>query len=156
MEFLVFSRQMTEDKRWVDANCDAPHIWISIHDPEMPPAKIADHPKRLASIHLSFHDIEQASDWFGSKKHRRELIGMTDEHAQRVLDFVDEWKDKAELICVNCEAGICRSSGTAVALSLLLNGHDSGIHADERYLPNSWVKSKILREARIRAGQEIE
>jgi predicted protein tyrosine phosphatase len=156
MRFVVFSRQMTENKDWIDANCDVPYIWVSITDPDSKPVEMVEHPNFRAVLHLQFHDVEKEGIWFGTKKNGRELLAMQDEHAKQILDFVDEWKDKVKLIGVNCEAGICRSSGTAAALSLILLGHDSGIGDDKRYLPNGWVKSKILREARRRLGQEIE
>ena len=134
------------DRGIVDANCQIAHIWISITNHGDQPAALPDNPLRQAALFLAFDDVEakcQPGD-----------TPMTDAQAQQIVDFVEEWQDKVHLICVNCLAGICRSSGAAVALSLLLYGNDSGISGDSTYFPNRHVVSTIMKHGKTIAKVE--
>jgi predicted protein tyrosine phosphatase len=150
MRFLIWSRQNAQDTDKVNTLCDVPHIWISIRNPMTLPADLPDNAYRKDTLFLSFDDIGEKSYWIGSDEYGRELVGCTESQAVDILDFVQKWQDQVQLICVNCEAGQSRSAGTAEALSLILNQHDSGIRDNPIYTPNSWVKTQILREARRR------
>lgn len=149
MRFLIFGRRESSNPAVIAKFCDCPHIWISFTDPCGKKIDLPPHPKRLGEIHHQFDDIDKKDEcWFGDEDRKigRMMVAMTDEQAKSVYDFAMQFKDSAELICVNCEAGICRSSGAAAALSLILNGEEK-ISDDPRYLPNSWVKTRILRAA---------
>ena len=149
MHFLIFDRNEAESSFINGGSCRVPHIWISITDSmEEKIVRLPENKFRVDSICLFFDDTEEEEEWFrGSNYYGCDgvmLKGITDKQAKEIVDFVEKWKDKVELICVNCEAGISRSSGTALALSMLLNGNDSGIADDFRYVPNKRVVKKIL------------
>ena len=137
MRFKVWSKRATESKGLVAANCHEPHIWISIYGNEVweKPAELPANEHRKAELFLQFDDVTAPA-------HAR--TPMNEEQAKQIVGFVDEWKDKVSLICVNCEAGISRSAATAAALSLWLNGNHSGIVEGNGFFPNSHVQKGIL------------
>lgn len=61
---------------------------------------------------------------------------------------MNRWKDKVDLCLVNCEAGISRSSGAALGLSMIINGHDGGIRENRRFAPNMLVRDKIIQHGK--------
>jgi len=135
----------------MDVNCTTPHIWISLRDPDLQPANLPDNKMRKAALFLAFDDIDgdEHGNPMGNLEHdTRDWIAMQPDHANQIVDLVNKWKDTIDLICVNCEAGISRSAGCAAALSIWLNGNDSGIGDNDSYFPNVHVKSLILRAAR--------
>jgi len=141
MKFLIFSRKNAKDQNLINDMIDEPHIWISIYTPGDKEATLAAESGNshfIASHRVAFHDLT-----FESASEADEPI--TDKQAQDIVDFVHEYKDKVGLICVHCDAGVSRSSGTALALSELINGHDSGIRGCRAYSPNPDVKATIVR-----------
>lgn len=145
MRFLIFSRQWAEDKGIIDANCIQTHIWIGIHDPGKPPANLPPNRFRLATLFLSFDDADKPG--VNAYTHQP-ITPISKEQGQRIVNFVIKWKDKIDLICINCEAGISRSAAVAFSLSMLLNGNDSGILGDSDYAPNCTVKDAILNSGK--------
>ena len=153
MKIKVFNRQEAEtiSHRFI------PHVWISITDPGAPPAKIEENHDCKGILRQYFDDItldfiEQSRARLGTLEDKKAFNldaykPMTAEHAKEIIDFVNKYKDEVELICIHCEAGMCRSAGTASALSLWLNGYEGKEveHTQPQY-PNSHVKSLILRE----------
>lgn len=136
MKFLIFNRNLTEQESIVTRNCSEPHIWISIRNNDDFDCKLPENHFRKASLFLMFDDDE---------KERPGVILMTDKQAKQIVEFVDENKKGIDLICVNCEAGKSRSSAVALALSELMNGHDSGIRGNSNYCPNLFVKDLIIK-----------
>ena len=105
MRFLVFSRKLAECKDTVDANCTIPHIWISFRDPDLQPAKLPDHSLRKDTLFLAIDDVngDEHGNQLGNPEHdTRSWIAMQPDHAKHIIDFVNQWKDKVDLICVNC------------------------------------------------------
>jgi hypothetical protein len=49
------------------------------------------------------------------------------------------------LVVVNCEAGLSRSAGIALALSQIIEGHDSEICQFNGFFPNMLVRDKIVK-----------
>jgi predicted protein tyrosine phosphatase len=148
MKILIFSRNMAENKSIVDTNCTVPHIWISFRDPDLQPAKLPDNPFRKDALFLAADDCngDENGNYIGDVEYSRKWQAFQPEQAKQIVDFVRQWKDKVEMICVNCEAGRSRSAGCASAISLWLNDHDSGIGGSDRYDPNAHIKSLILRQ----------
>ncbi len=142
MRLLIFSRQLAEAKGVNDSNCTEKHVWIGAFDPEEGPPKLPENSLRADELFLGFHDIEPGCPG--------DFILMTEDHAKQIVDFMEKHKDVG-LVCVNCEAGISRSSAIACAISLIFNGHDSNIEGNPRYFPNSHVKTLVLREAKQRS-----
>jgi len=66
-------------------------------------------------------------------------------HAREILRFVNQYVDKIEFIISQCDAGICRSSACAAALSYILNGTDK-IFFKPPYYPNRLIYRSILNE----------
>jgi hypothetical protein len=141
MKFLIFSRQMAENKGIVDANCLQTHIWIGIHDTDKQPPNLPLNRFRFATLFLAFDDADKPGVDNYTKK---PIVPISPEQSQQIVNFVVRWKDKVDLICVNCEAGKSRSAAIAFILSMLLNGHDSGILGDDYFAPNNTVKDSIL------------
>jgi predicted protein tyrosine phosphatase len=114
-------------------------ILISITDPDEPLLDIQHPEAYLGVLRLSFHDVERILDGYP------EVIPFTENDAESIINFIDNYKNDIELVVVHCEAGISRSAGVAAALSLILNNDCGFFH--EYYYPNTLVKSIILRKA---------
>lgn len=67
------------------------------------------------------------------------------EHAKNVLDFTFKYHKYVDLIIAQCDSGISRSSGTAAALSFIINGTDD-IFFKPPYYPNRLIYRTILSE----------
>jgi len=120
---LVLSRPAAERVR-----PNVPYIVISVTDPEMPEADLADSPLRMGVLRLSFHDVGEVQSFWRAP---------SEEDARAIVEFVRAKRSMADLIVCHCEAGISRSSGIAAALSRWLNGHDEEFF--RRYLPNRLI-----------------
>ena len=114
---------------------DEPFIAISITDPNSEKVKIKNKP--IDILFLQFYDLDKDTGQFPYSK----FIFNTNQ-AEQILNFVEEYKDKVNLIVVHCEAGISRSAGVAGSLSLIYNGTDE--YYFKHYLPNMLVYRKIL------------
>ena len=139
---------MAESYWYMHKNTTEPYIWISIRDPDKTYAKSPRQSDRKASIFLAFDDSEQPGEFNGEPLHL-----ITDEQAQKIVQFVDMYKDKVDLCVVNCEAGVSRSSGTALGLSMLINGHGKGINDNFRFAPNMLVRDKIIQHGELLANE---
>ena len=88
-------------------------ILISITDPDSMHPRVSKDWK--AVLRQKFHDIEYC--WFGN-----EVLFSADQAAE-ILDFVREYNPR--VVWANCDAGVSRSAGVAVALDKILSGVDS-------------------------------
>jgi predicted protein tyrosine phosphatase len=105
-------------------------ILISITDPGR------DYPKVTGawrSLQLRFHDLDEA-------KEKGDVI-INEWHAVNILKYLDI--TQPEEIAINCEAGISRSAGVAVALEEILNGNNKAYKKYPNH--NRRVASTILR-----------
>jgi predicted protein tyrosine phosphatase len=105
-------------------------ILISITDPGR------DYPKVTGgwrSLQLRFHDIDEVRE-------KGDVI-INDWHAVNILKYLD--MTQPEEIAINCEAGISRSAGVAVALEEILNGNNKAYKKYPNH--NRRVASTILR-----------
>jgi len=113
------------------------HLWISIFGTGDTAVELAPNPHRVETLYQKYDDI--------TCSHPPYLL-MSEAQAKEVVDLVEKHKDQVSMIVCQCEAGISRSAGTALALSLWLNGNDSGIGSKWCYVPNFHVKRMILGE----------
>ena len=143
MEFMILNRtQITK------ISPEVPHVVISITETEkrFPTVKgMKNDNKNLKGVlRQKYTDEDDVED---AKFRGQRWMMMSDEQAREVLDFVDIQKDDIELIVCQCDGGVCRSSATAAALSVILNGSrtDNWIFQNgSPYVPNMYVYRKIL------------
>ena len=158
MNIKVLSRREMEEFK-----SDENHIVISISDPNSEKVKIISKPIDILS--LQFHDVDKRliktencdlCEGTGYLPIYKNINGghcyrctdkidvklFTDEEAEWILAFVNDYIEKIELIVVHCEAGISRSAGVAGALSLIYNGSDE--YYFKHYIPNMLVYRFIL------------
>ena len=118
---------------------------ISISDPRDDPPFILEWPELKEVLRLSFHDAD--TEWWDDigKEMPEKYTIMSDEDGKQVAAFVEKHKD-VDLLIVQCDAGISRSSGMAAAILQHLTGDDSQIFQNPRFHPNRLV-NRITREA---------
>jgi len=117
---------------------DKKHIVISIQDPNYDFISLPINSNRLDCIRLRFYDLDEETN-----DYPYDQLLFTEEHAKIILDTVEMWKDKINLICINCCAGISRSAGIAAALNHIYNGNDD--YFFQTYIPNRLVYRTILK-----------
>lgn len=105
---------------------------ISISDPFSEPAKFNKNNRTVKNIlYLSFYDIDE-----DTKSIFKGFEPMTYDDAIKIADFVKNMKDKVESIWINCEVGVSRSAGVALAIAEYLNIDTTQILNSETYRPN--------------------
>lgn len=140
MKFLITNRIRITS---LDGLLHSKHIVISICEPEMGlnfPV-LPENPNRLGVLKLSFTDLDGAD---AAKQIGQEHLLMTKKQAQKIVAFVNKYMDSVETIICQCDGGVSRSSGTAAALSNILNGHDSWVFNSKEYVPNMFVYRMIM------------
>lgn len=107
-------------------------VIISISDPESERAHFNEENKSIKEvIYLNFYDIsEETKSIFG------ESGLMTADDAVKIARFVIKWKDIVDTIWVNCEVGVSRSAGVAMAIMEYLNMDLKPITESTTYYPN--------------------
>jgi len=173
MKIEVFSRAAIEEFK-----TDEKHIVISVRSPKTNPAFLPPQKFRLGAIFLEFHDMDRRDQidskdceicggtgfikkWrhiengqcFRCNRSGINLLPFCNEHAKIILDFVETYKNKVDLIAVNCEAGISRSAGISAALSWILNDENDDYYF-KNYLPNRLVYRKIINSFVDRNNEE--
>ncbi len=123
-----------------------PYGVISIGEPQVKTASLADSAQCKAVLRLHFSDVASDLPRLRSITH---VAPFTPEMARQIADFAREQRQNdVNLIVVHCEAGMSRSAGVAAALSQFYN-HDQTpflVH----YRPNAHVR-RLLLEA-LRSG----
>ena len=138
MEIKIFNEQNIQT-----FVTDRKHIVISVQDPNYEFVKLPKQDSRLAWIGLKFHDLD--TDIFPEVPEKnKNFVLFNRYHIITIFNFVNEWKDKVDLICINCVAGISRSMAVGAALGKILNNDDSWFF--ENGLPNMRVYRTILNE----------
>ncbi len=89
---------------------------------------------RKGALFLEFDDIDKMFPG---------MVMFNLSHAHLIWAFVEKWSHQVDMIAVNCEAGISRSSGIAGAISRVLNGEDRKFFLPP-YYPNRHVYSTLL------------
>lgn len=120
--------------------CDEPWAAISIstYKNEFP---LLNENQRIGLLQLSYADIDNSS--LESTEEAYKLFSQ--EQAEQIWNFLEEYSPKIKTLLVHCEAGISRSPATAAAISKVLNGDDSFYF--KRYTPNAFVYRTILESA---------
>jgi predicted protein tyrosine phosphatase len=145
MKIVALPQKVVEK---ISGEITIPHATISIVSPGAEKALFANNIFREAELHLKFYDIDFSNERMGNSK--AEILKVyghgkfTDKHAEQIINFVQEVKDKVKGLICHCEAGISRSAAVAAAISLIINGSDKEIFDDTRYIPNMYVYRKIL------------
>ena len=88
-------------------------ILISITSPDNDHPEVKENWK--AVLRLKFDDIEQ--------KFTEDDVLFSEDQAAAILDFVK--RHNPSILWVNCDAGVSRSAGVAVALDRIFNGVDT-------------------------------
>lgn len=137
MRFAIINR--FNAMRWIHKD---PFIHISISDSDQSACVLTDCPTRLDQLFMFFED------WTYQDPHQPNYVLFNEDMAKEILDFVNGSLAKhpdLDLIVVNCQAGISRSSAVAAALATILNGRDDFIFRDPAFAPNMLVYHTILR-----------
>lgn len=142
MKFDVLSVYEAEE-----IEIEEPHIWISIRDPDVEPARIKKSESCKGILRLYFYDVEKD---YGEIYPNLDLfdnfdftIIFTKEWAEDIRAFVEKYKDDIETIYIHCEAGISRSSAVAAALGMWLNGEDEYSEMPG-FKPNKLVREILM------------
>lgn len=111
---------------------------ISTTDPHcpLPDFNLAHYSNCEAAIVVRFGDIDNNDV--------PEYPGISDAQADLLAAFIKTYS-YVDIFYVNCFAGICRSSAVAAAASLYINGDDSNIFNQGKYVPNMFVYRKLLK-----------
>lgn len=121
---------------------DLPHVVISVRDPGTDQVALPDNANRIAELYLDFSDLD--GDRFNCVK-EHELKPFTKDDAKSILTLLKLTHPYINLIVVNCEAGISRSSGIGAALSIILGmGDVQYFNPRGPYVPNRFVYRTIL------------
>lgn len=140
MKFLISNWRKAEGPNEVTE----PHVWISIATPGMRQANVRDNQHTLAVLYQDYGDWDELH--FERSPELREKA-MSHEQAVQVIEFVTEWEAKLKkgveltVVC-QCEAGISRSTGLALGLSMVFCNEEF-----RRGLPNAHVTKTVLRAA---------
>lgn len=130
---LRISSKMEISKRPVDI---IPFHLISIHGSKERPAVPLSPPS--ASLFLVFDDIDEPVSG---------LIQMGKDHAEKIANFVADWMEsESQLLVVQCDAGISRSSGVAAGILRFLaeTAEESGaVFNHPLYHPNRRVYNLV-------------
>lgn len=151
MEFIVYSQK--DAIRYGYKKHDLKSIIISITNSYEPIQKIprSEDNNVKAVLYLAFDDIDNI-DGYEVKKDEGYIIDpynncyqvISNEDAQKIVDFVNRYKNNVDVIIVHCKAGISRSSGVCAAIMKYLNGDDEPIFSNPRFHPNMRCYRKVL------------
>lgn len=130
MNIRILSRTKAVKLSYTDLENDK--VIISIKDPWAEKAHFNDGNGSIKEIlYLSFYDIsEETKDIFGG------YSSMSPDEANKIAHFVNKWKDNIGTIWVNCEVGVSRSAGIAMAIMEHLNMDLTPILESTTYYPN--------------------
>lgn len=130
MNIKILSRVKAVKLSYTDFANDK--VIISIKDPWAENAHFNRNNSSIKEIlYLSFYDIsEETKDIFGG------YSSMLPDDARKIARFVNKWKDKVDTIWVNCEVGVSRSAGIAMAIMEHLNMDLTPILESTTYYPN--------------------
>ena len=138
IDFIILSRFSIST-----VNPGVNHFIISITEPENEYPTLNINNNCLNWIRLCYTDEDKPdeAEFFGRSKY---MFSAT--QADAMLESIFRFKDQIDLIICQCDGGISRSSGTAAALSVILNGNktDDWIFNSRKYIPNMFVYRKIL------------
>lgn len=143
MKVFVLSRRLA--CKYCRQTNDNPAAIISISTPgvdydESPFISKKNKVAEILSLAFLDADCPETTDVYGTFAHLEDL--MTDEDAQKIVEFAERHKDKP--ILIHCDAGISRSSAIGAALLRNYNGNDDDIFHSRYFAPNMWCYYKLL------------
>lgn len=109
---------------------------ISIQDPNYDFVPLKKSTNLLGVLQLKCYDFDRET---GQKNYDKHLFSV--EQAKEILDFVDNLKNKIDVLCVNCVAGVSRSAGVGAILNKIYNGND--MYYFNNYCPNMLIYRTI-------------
>ena len=89
-------------------------------------------------LQISFYDLDRIPPGCELEN----IVLFSEDHAQRIWNFVNSVWDKVEILLVHCLAGVSRSPAVAAAIARMKYGDDQ-LYFD-RYLPNRLVYRTML------------
>lgn len=136
MNIKIFSKSEAVKKSYTDFG--GKKIIISISDLYENKAGFNRENKSINEVlYLSFEDVcEPGAD------------SMTADDAEKIKDFVLKWANKADSIWVQCEMGVSRSAGIAMALMEYFGLDLTPIILNSTYCPNM-LCYELTRKAMI-------
>jgi predicted protein tyrosine phosphatase len=112
-------------------------------------------------ISLKFYDINPYLAW-SQKKHEALLPYehglMQDTHATQIIEFVDSLENNYHItrLVIHCEAGVSRSPGIALALSIIYGFQPTSHELYKTHTAyNEYVTMKLLNAWRLREGKKL-
>lgn len=115
-------------------------IIVSISSPEQVKPSFYVNNKNIIGIHyMYFHDNDLYA-YYG-----KDCVLPKQEDINGLKIFIDTYKDSVEQIVVHCQAGISRSSATALAICEYLN-IENDILTNDNYMPNKLVYKLVKNE----------
>lgn len=113
------------------------HVVISICEPHKEFVELPENEKRVGLLQLKYTDDDRPTQHNTGKL-------FTPEHAVQVLELVLPRIKELDLVVCQCDGGVSRSSGTAAALSKIVNNDDNWVFNNRRYVPNMLVYRTLL------------
>ena len=142
MKFIVLSRKDAKEFDY-----DKPYIVISITDPNLFRQFFPKSKNRLDVLRLQFHDwTKDALEKHGKELVEQGYVFFNKRMAKEIIEFINKYRDKIELIMIHCEAGISRSAAVGAALAKCLGQSNMHFFLDHRMYPNDLVYWTILDE----------
>ena len=130
MNIKIFSREEAIKHSYTDFG--RKKVIISIRDPHNEKAEFNKGNSSIKDIlYLSFYDIsEETKSIFGGYE------SMSPIDAILIRDFVLKWQNEIDTIWVQCEMGMSRSAGIAVAIMEYFDIDSKEILENNQYYPN--------------------
>ena len=125
---------------------DRPYILISVRDPGTEPVEVNVMPHQVARLDLEISDVD------ATNKPNLQNIGniklFTIDDAASILRLFEITRPCINLIIINCEAGVSRSSAIAAALTRIM-GNSDAVYFDSKgpYCPNKFIYKMLLNMA---------
>lgn len=139
MEFVVLSRPKAKALSYKQDIKDC--AIISITDVGTR-ENVFNHNTHIKGIcKLQFDDVEAG-----------DLNAITEEDANKIVNFLNSVKDRVDMIVVHCEAGVSRSAGVCAAAMTILGHDDMQIFDNPKFCPNMSCYRAVLTAA----GKELD
>lgn len=112
-----------------------PYLHIQVTNPDSDQSENIASEFLVARLQLKFDDITGPLRGYHTVHYN---------HGKQIWDFLAQHAHEAELILVNCDAGLCRSSGIAAAIAEGIHGEGGSAPIFEHYIPNPLVYDTVL------------
>lgn len=130
MKMMVMSRS---DARRYSFKDIPKTIIISIASIDEDKNNFADNDNIVDILYLFFDDVE-----------KNEPNHITVDDANKIIAFINKYKDSNVELIVHCGAGVSRSAGVCAAIMKIVNGNDFPIFDNPRFCPNMTCYRTIL------------